>query len=179
MAPSITFDQLHPLIETIDGCTFASLDTETLHDGYIVKRVQGTRVILFTNKLSNGYENKVRRHLEKAGLDPDGFRLDDLPWGARVPNTPFIIHNGNYYLQTIVQSPGYPEFFTRWTNAPLPDEQVPRKLKVEPWSVAQGGLTPENQVKVRTYALSSIKAIRLKGEEIVPMAPSKQPVDSG
>jgi hypothetical protein len=170
---------IEQILAPINGATFAALDTQTeckllggqknKHQGRIVKRCLGNRVMLFTNKRSNGYDNMVRRRLEQAGLNPATFELGALPWGERVPNSPFIECKGKLYLQCIFQAAGDVAYFER--HLENPNHFMPiAKEAIEGLSNRTGsehqGLERSKQVIVRTYAIDSITAIRCFGNEL-------------
>jgi hypothetical protein len=160
-------EKVEALLSSINGCTFASLDTETSPAAGIRKITTNERVILFTNKNSSGYEAKVKRHLEKAGKNPEDFVLGDLPWGTRRPGTPLIFHCGFWYLQTIILEEG--ESVYLMGNRLIPPERVSAFVRHERTSQ---GLPEGEEVKVRTYALENIKGLRVLGEDLVdPKAP--------
>jgi hypothetical protein len=169
-------DVIESILAPINGATFATLDTQTEqplrggkanpHQGRIVKRCLGNRVMLFTNKKSSGYDNMVKRRLEQAGLDPDSFECGPLPWGQRVPNSPFIEHRGKRYLQVIFQEAGDVKYFYRRQDGeyfPIEKDDI-QGLPLNSGSEHQG-LEPSKQVICRTYALDSILAIRAFNDE--------------
>jgi hypothetical protein len=144
------------ILDRINGCTFATIDSTTEVSTGVWKITKGTRVILFTNKKVSGYEQMVRRRLLEAGRDPNNFVLGDLPFGERVSNTPLIFYRGVYYLQTIVLEPG--QFTGRIGN---------REVSLEgllPNRRTNQGLSKEDEVRVATFKLSSIDRIALMGE---------------
>lgn len=173
---------LDHLIASIRGATFASLDTvtePTIRGGHsnpfvgrVAKHTLGGSVILFTNQRSNGYENMVRRRLEQEGIEPDSFVLGERPWGIRIPDTPYVTHNGKMYLECIFLRKGTEEY--RWSVPPEHRNGLPPEIDVIPkeyiiglkdrTEAEQGGLT--NKVNLRVYRLDSIQAIRLMGEEV-------------
>lgn len=181
----VTYTDASALLAKVQGCTFAALDTLTYPplkggkanpmQGKIAKHSIGHRVMLFTNKNSSGYENKVRRHLIAEGKNPDSFAMGALPWGKRIENTPFIENNGKYYLQTVFLKSGENKY--RVTNSGpivLPDGKVFLAgsyidkddiigLKETSGSEGQG---LENEVIVRAFALESILAIRAMNNEL-------------
>lgn len=146
----MTRDDLIPLLSQIKGCTFAGMDTET--KAYGVRKIEtGISVLLFGSPYNNGYEKMVKRRLEAAGKNPLDFVLSDLPWGERHhTGLPIITHKGEDYLQTIVLREGKIEAFVG-VNTPYHPGSNPGGNEI---------------VKVRTYKLSSITAIRLLGEEL-------------
>jgi len=156
--------QIVELLTQIEGCTFASLDAITKPTPGLRKVVTNEQVILFTNKKSSGYENMVKRRLEQAGLDPDTFTVGELPWGSRVPNTPLINCAGSMYLQCIIRKPGKSQYFIGQRE--LSPEAAKVFLPRDKGSPNQG-LPRDKEVVCRCYALESITAIRLMGEEVV------------
>jgi hypothetical protein len=151
---------LQNLLDKIQGCTFATIDTTTNSNG-ITKVTTGERVILFTNKKSSGYENMVRRRLQEAGKDPDGFRLGDLPWGERLENSPIIVNKGQYYLQTISLVAGQSKYYIGRREVRDPSGLHLRSRGKQP------GLPPGDAVKVSCYKLESIDRIVLMGETVM------------
>lgn len=185
-----SLQEIQAMLATIQGCSFAGLDTATIPvltggkknpmQGKIIKRCIGHNVMLFTNTNSSGYENKVKRHLEASGLDPNGWTMGELPWGKRLPNSPIIDNNGKYYLQAVFLKAGVtqyfatdeielnnqPHIFVRYKEGELiPKANIPG-LKDTTGSEGQG-LERDKQVIVRTYALDSILAIRAENKELV------------
>ena len=179
--------QIEQLLERFQGVTFASLDTVTVpvlkggkanpFQNRIEKRCNGLRVMLFTNTKSSGYENKVKRHLEQAGLDPDSFKSGPLPWGERVPNSPFITNGGKLYLQCVFlsQFKVEPEYYATdeinispicfWEPGMRIEAKEINGLNERTGSEHQG-LERSKQVIVRTYAIESIVALRAMGSEL-------------
>jgi hypothetical protein len=151
---------LQNLLDKIQGCTFANLDTITEPSPGIQKVTRGERVILFTNKKVSGYENMVRRRLEEAGKNPDNFVLGDLPWGSRVPNSPLIENKGKFYLQCIRLKEGRSRFF-------IGDREIqnPRGLMLKKRRTNQGLLEGE-EVEVACYKLENIQKIALMDETL-------------
>lgn len=143
--------EIEAVLARIRGCTFAGIDTMTYPRKGLRKCTTGESVILFTNKHSSGYENMVRRKLKKAGKNPDDFTLSDLPWGERVPDTPLITNKGEYYLQTILLTPGKSEYFIG--DLPIQEEYLDLRKRT-------------NAVLVNTYKLESILRIAILGKEL-------------
>lgn len=173
---------IEELLAPINGATFASLDTQTEvtllggkknpHQGRIVKRCLGNRVMLFTNKKSPAYENMVKRRLEAAGLDPVSFNAGNLPWGKRVPDSPFIENKGELYLQCVFLVAGDVKYFLRRNSMFLGVDNfdpIEKKdiigLNDRTGSEHQG-LERNKQVIVRTYAIDSIVALRAFKSEV-------------
>ena len=107
----------------VNGATFVTIDTTTVptvrktvdtedgrepnaHFGRVRKHTQGMNVMVFQNKTTNGYENMVKRRLEKEGKDPTTFELSERKWGVRLQDQPFVEHKGELYLEVIVLNAG-------------------------------------------------------------------------
>lgn len=166
------YEDIEALLKSFQGCTFASMDNITNVilkggkknelQGRVTKRTSNNQVMLFTNEKSNGYENMVKRRLESEGKDPSQFTVGSLPWGTRVKDSPFIEHKGKYYLQVIFNKPGVSEYFLDGELIdPSQIEGLPEKK--EPTEENGQGLTNENAVIVRTFAIDSIESIRVLG----------------
>lgn len=151
--------------EECNGATFVTIDTVTAvtlrggksnpFQGRVVKQVLGSRVMVFQNKHTNGYENMVERRLKAEGKDPRSFELSERTWGQRVPNTPIIEHNGADYLEVIFLQAGDVSVLVDGVETdPSTIEGYPTKQEAH-----QGGL--DNKVIIRTYALESIVALTI------------------
>lgn len=162
--------QCHVILESINGNTFAALDCITEVKlkggkknpmlGRVTKHTTGNRVQLFTS--FKGYKNMVNRRLAAEGKTPD-FEPKPLPWGTRIEDSPLIEHNGKFYLQVIFQKGGESVYYL--------DNQIIDKDKIEGLDekeITSGrqNLEDENTVIVRTFALDSIREIRMMGETI-------------
>lgn len=160
--------QLQTLLADVNGATFISIDTVTTptlsggksnpHQGKVRKITIGSNVMIFQNKLSNGYDNMVKRRLEQEGKDPDSFHLSPRTWGVRIHGTPFIEHNNELYLECIFLTPGKTHYELGARKIDVNDIQG---LK-DPQHPTQGGLN--NKVIVRTINVSNIKQITVNKE---------------
>jgi hypothetical protein len=154
------------MTENVNGATFITIDTETdvkltggkknPHQGRVTKRTTGSNVMVFQNKNSNGYENMVKRRLEKEGKNPGTFELKPRAWGKRMSGLPFVEHKGSYYLEVIFLGKGSTEY--------LLDGNVTNKAAIQGLpgtkeEARQGGL--DDKVIIRTYKVDSIKAITI------------------
>lgn len=159
------------LIETmaeVSGSSFIGLDTVTTPklrggksnpmQGRVQKHMTGASVMVFQNKNSHGYDNMVKRRLEKEGKNPESFKLSPRKWGERVENLPVVVHNGKEYLEVIFLHAGN-------TSYTLDGQQIERDdiegLDGKPEG-NQGGL--DNKVIIRTFAADSITEIRINGQ---------------
>ena len=150
------------ILSRINGCTFASLDVTTKPAPGVTIHTDRLNVLLFTNKLASGYEAMVKRRLVEAGKDPDSFTSGELPWGEAVINSPLVKHKGEFYLKTIPLRSGECRCFIGLTKVPCGN-----LTWLKPSDAPNQGLDRDKQVRVRTFKLSSIRAIRLMGEEVV------------
>lgn len=168
MQSSVLFQAL----STVNGASFIGLDTETVpslkggkknpHQGRVTKRMTGASLMVFQNKVANGYENMVRRRLEAEGKNPD-FQVGPRQWGTRLVNLPIVKHEKDgvvkYYLEVIFLKPGKVQFFL--DGAPIDRAEV-IGLDEKPEDSGQSGL--DNRVIIRTFAADSITVIRVDGQ---------------
>jgi len=145
----------------INGGTFISIDTSTAvkltggkknpFQGHVQKVTEGTNVIIFQNKQINGYEAMVERRLKAEGKDPATFVLGPRVWGTRLPETPFVEHKGNHYLEVITLRGGKVHYEV--DGIPTKRNMI-QGLPDEPIAPRQGNL--DNKVKIRVYSVESI-----------------------
>jgi len=153
------------IFSAMNGNTIISMDTETVPvlkggksnplQGRVTKVMRGASVMVFQNKNSNGYENMVRRRLEKEGKDVD-FQVGPRAWGTRVEGTPIVEHKGKTYLEVIFLRAGEVEYRLdgKAIDAELVGEQTSSNGQ-------QAGL--DNKVVIRTFAEDSIKRLKVGG----------------
>lgn len=153
------YESLKLVIDKIEGADFALIDSTTYPRPSLRKVTVGTSVLLFTNEGGSDYERLVKRRLLEAGKDPRDFVLSDLPWGQRVPNSPFIYNHGMYYLQTIVLEPGLFTCYLGNREVDLNDFVPSRRTNQ--------GLPRKDEVIVSTYRLDHIDRIALMGQVLV------------
>lgn len=149
--------------------------------GKIFRRVDSTSVQLFTNSNTNGYENMVKRRLENEGKSADDFTVGKPVWGSRIKNLPIVEHNGEYYLECIVQGPGTATYYFDTENAKnryveIPYSEIIGTSPVSNSGNGQGGL--EGRVVIVRYRLSSIRGIRVGGAEFVGDFYYEKPAES-
>jgi hypothetical protein len=168
--------QLQTILATVNGASFISIDTLTdvklkggqknPFQGRVTKANVGSSVMVFQNKHTNAYENMVKRRLEQEGKDPRSFELSARKWGTRIPDTPFVEHNGNLYLEVIFLKAGRVDLLV--DGMPYDQKKhgdIPGLPEDAPSEESQAGL--ENKVIVRTYLVNSIKRIRVNQQEYV------------
>jgi hypothetical protein len=166
------------LLTRVNGASFITIDskkTEELLGGRsnpmknrITKVTTGTNVVVFQNKIQNGYENMVNRRLIEEGKDPDSFQLGPRTWGTRIENFPLVHHEGKdkYYLEVIVLRESDVQYFIDG-DTPIDPEDIEGFKTPKVYEDSQGGL--ERKVKVRTYGLDTLTALRFNGEEHTDM----------
>lgn len=162
----------NPLDTILDfnGVTFIGIDTETIPklkggrknpmQGQVTKQTTGANCMIFQNKNQNGYENAVKKRLAKEGKDPESFELQPRRWGKRISGTPFVVHNGRYYLEVIFLNAGTTSYFFNGKSINKNDVIGLNSSQ----DAEQGGL--DDKVIIRTYAISSIVAININGQRI-------------
>lgn len=162
-------NKLAEVIKGISGSSFVGLTTVTdvkllggkknPQQGNIKKHTTSGSIILFSNQSSNGYENMVKRRLEKEGKSSEDFKLGERAWGKRIENSPFVEHKGKYYLECIFLSSPQVEY--RENGLPINKKDI-QGLQ-EKTEGNQGNL--ENKVVIRTYSVESIRELRIDGKE--------------
>jgi len=151
------------------GGTFVGIDTRTdvkltggrKNDmlGRVTKVMRGATIMVFTNTETNAYDAMVRRRLAEEGKDPESFTLGERAWGTRITGTPFVLHNGKYYLETIFMRPGVVEY--ELDGVPIDKAEIIGLPVPKIDEDSQGGL--DRKVVIRTFALDSIMCLRSGG----------------
>lgn len=163
--------QLVAAFQNVSGASFVGLDTLTEPkltggkanpmQGRITKRMTGASVMVFQNKNTNGYEAMVQRRLAAEGKDPASFVLGERAWGTRVPNMPIIEHfkDGatHYYVEVIFLKSGHTDYML--DGVPIAKQDIIGLQDKE--DGGQGGL--DNKVIIRSFAASSVTAVRVDG----------------
>lgn len=162
------FVTLGNLLKDVSGASFITIDTETdvklkggkSHplQGLVKKSCVGSNVMVFQNKRINGYQAMVERRLKAEGKNPANFVLGPRTWGERIPETPFIEHKDNYYLEVIFLRPGKVEILVHGVvTAPETISGFPEEKE----EGHQGGLN--DKVFIRTYDVKNIRAVTING----------------
>lgn len=154
------------LTDNVNGTTFITVNTNTepklaggmknMFAGRVRKVNIGSNVMVFQNKTTNGYANMVARRLSAEGKDPQSFVLGDRKWGTRIANTPFIEHNGQYYLEVIFLSNGKTTYEVDGVQTHPSNIDG---LKLDHVEGHQGGL--DNKVVIRTFKVDNITSITI------------------
>lgn len=158
-------------IENLSGNMIVNIDTVTdvtltggkknPLQGHVKKVVTGSSVMIFQNKNVNGYENMVKRRLEREGKNPESFKLGARVWGERVSGTPFVAHKDKKYLEVIFLKAGKVEYTVDGVVTDI--DSIQGLGQPDMSEASQGGL--DDKVIVRTYDTASIRAIRASGQE--------------
>ena len=156
---------IREIMASVNGASFVGIDTATIPklkggeknpmQGRVTKINMGSNVMVFQNKNTNGYDNMVKRRLQKEGKNPDSFSLSPRKWGVRETGTPFVEHKGELYLEVIFLKSGTVSY-------ELDGETIAKSDIVglaEKKEGEQGGLS--DKVPVRTFKVGSISAIRI------------------
>jgi hypothetical protein len=111
-AGSVNLVGLQKILQNLGACKFVSITAETVPslkspktnglvnpDGSsrIVKR---SKVTLATGD-NMDYKSIVNGRLKKQG-ENEVAEVQPRKWGERVPNTPFVMHKGQLYLETLI-----------------------------------------------------------------------------
>ena len=162
--------KLEQLMQDVNGNSFISITTETIVklpggkknplQGLVTKRTTGSNVMVYQNKTTNAYENMVNKRLAQEGKNPGSFTVGPRTWGTRVPNTPFVEHNGQLYLEVIFLHCGEVKYFAGETEIDPSPLDLPNHEEGE-----QGGLN--DKVIIRTFKVESIKAITINKQHYV------------
>jgi hypothetical protein len=166
------YAQVLKAVTNVNGASFIGIDTITTpvltggkgnpQQGRVQKRMVGASVMAFQNKKANGYENMVKRRLEKEGKAPESFVLGNRAWGTRLEDLPIVEHIKDgavkHYLEVIFLAPGTIEYLL--DGVVVPASQI-QGLK-ESAEGAQGGLN--DKVVIRTFDVASVTEIRVDGK---------------
>lgn len=170
------YEQVKPVVEQLKGSTFAGIDTtievkllggkKNEMQGRVQKHTVGANVILFNNIKGSAYEAMVRRRMMAEGKDQEEFELKPRKWGERVGSSPFIEHNGKYYIEVFFRSPG--KVYYTLDGEEISKEDIvglPVKKESDEPDESQGSI--EDKVIIRTYALDSITKMNVLNESLV------------
>ena len=160
---------LRTLLESVNGASFIKINTSTVpkltggksnpFKDRVRKITTGANVMVFQNKNSNGYENMVKRRLEKEGKSAESFNLSPRKWGERLPNTPIVEHKGAYYLEVIFLNKGVTHYEVDGVKT---DPSTITGLSGYDGEAEQGGLN--DKVIIRTFKIDSLTSITINKE---------------
>lgn len=166
------------IMDNLHGSQFIGLDTQTdvklrggkknPLQGRVYKTNEGVVGMISTN-MPALYQNMVNRRLAKQhGVDErmmiaeEWFKSQTPKWGRIIEGTPFIEHNGQYYLRVIFVKNGCVMSFV--DGIPT-DKQFIEGYPESKEEAHQSGLN--NKVVFRTYKVDSIQAIRLNKKTFI------------
>lgn len=157
------------LMDAVNGSSIINITTATTLPlsggkanpmlGRVKKVTEGTSVMVFQNKKTNGYAAMVQRRLNKEGKNVE-FTLSPRKWGTRVPDSPIVEHGDERYLEVIVLKTGAVHYELDG-QVILP--QAIQGMKPEPEKAEQGGL--DDKVIIKAYNFDSITAISINKEK--------------
>lgn len=170
------------VLSRLSGTMYIGLDTTTevklpggkgnVLQGRVFKVTTGMQCSVFQNKFVNGYENQVKKKMVAEGLDPEDFKVGERTWGTRIPETPLIEHEGQYYLEVIVGKSNTDTFYlvnnkvTKHSKTEdgqgclVDDEGNILTLLPKVYASKEGQGSVEDKVIIRTLKLDSILEIR-------------------
>lgn len=163
---------IEALVQTVNGSAFAGIDTEVAvtlaggaknpMQGRVTKLTTNAHIQLFSNKNgNNGYQNMVNRRLAEEGKDND-FQVSKRVWGTRVAGVPLVEHNGEKYLEAIFIRSGQVQYLL--DGQVIDKSQIIGLKETKKYDTQQNNL--DNQVILRVFKLSAIKAMRIAGVEV-------------
>lgn len=118
--------------------------------GQILKR---TRLNVTINFI---YQNSVNRVRTKEGNTAD-FEAKPRKWGQKVPGTPFVMHNDQMYLEAKPNAAKpQVEFINNVSGEIVLKEALAQWLPTPSSQAEAQGVSEENEVIVRTYAINNI-----------------------
>ena len=161
--------QIVAALVQVQGSSIASITDETVvtltggkknpMQGRVTKLTENANVMFFTNSTTNSYNNMVKKRLAAEGKNPESFQLGPRVWGERMPDTPFIQHKNELYVEVIfLRAPKIVRYF--FDGVAIAKEAI-FGLPVDKAEGGQGGL--DDKVIIRTYKLASLKAIKMGG----------------
>lgn len=119
-------------------------------------KVRKLSTVFATATGQDTYKNRVGHQLFVEGKSNDGYKPKDRAWGTRVGNSPIIEHNGERYLEFIVEAPVSTVYMV---EGKITDPQFidgfpePRERNED----SQGGV--EKEIKIRCIKEENILSI--------------------
>lgn len=157
------------LMDAVNGSSIINITTATTLPlsggknnpmlGRVKKVTEGTSVMVFQNKKTNGYAAMVQRRLNKEGKNVE-FTLSPRKWGTRVPDSPVVEHGDERYLEVIVLKTGAVHYEL---DGKVIAPAAIQGMKPEPEKAEQGGL--DDKVIIKAYNFDSITVISINKEK--------------
>jgi len=109
-------------------------------------------------RIVNGRRDRLAGEL---GVEPpEDYKVQERKWGMRVPNTPFVIHRGQLYLECLITGVSQTEYKL--------DGVIVSKDMIAPYLRPKTADTSEERLGVeviwRDYRLDSIVQVRVDGK---------------
>lgn len=162
-------EMIEKAVGNISGNNFVGLSTVTevklkggkknTMQGRVQKHTETGSCMIFSNQSSNGYENMVKKRLEKEGKNAESFQLSARAWGERLQNSCFVEHKGEKYLEVIFL--GKPRSFYTLDGIEIDKKDIEGLEEKQEGN--QGGL--DDKVIIRTYNCKNIRKIRIDKKE--------------
>jgi hypothetical protein len=143
-------------IVTIETCTVPTMrKTGNPYAGNCVKisRVNGM--------IGWSYANSVNNQREREGGTAD-FEVKERKWGKRIASTPFVVHEGRYYLELKVEH-ALEHWYETVTGERINVDHIRPFLPAKKTTTAEAQGV-EREIILRDYALDNITAITFQGE---------------
>lgn len=161
MTRKVNLKKLQKILQNVGSCKFVGLITETepaikspKTSGMAGRIKKISEVTLLTGD-SLSYESVINRRRKKVGLEAVE-QVKPRKWGQRIPNTPFVIHNGQLYLETQIIAVGNVKYLL--DGKEVPKEEVKEFLTEKKEGDIYG--LGKDQPIWRDYKLGSIREVR-------------------
>ena len=154
----VTKDQLVKVLMGLTGSTFATITAETelkMNKKNNPYYGEVTKVTEANVNINFNYTNAVNNARLKEGNEEE-FVAQPRKWGQKVPGTPLVLHEGNYYLEA--RFLGY----SKTNSVYYHNNKVVEKTLLESFIPAvreAKNQDLENEVIVRSFKIQSIKEV--------------------
>lgn len=156
---TITMQQFVDLILNRKGAQIVTLTTATEPK---LKRTNPfgtvTKISVVNGVINYNYQNAVNRQREREDKETD-FVSQPRTWGQKIPHTPFVEHNGKYYLTIKVEKCQSPTYVDSTGHEINPDD-------LRPHMYAQSSSSRQDldkEIITRDYSLSNVTMATLSG----------------
>ena len=120
-----------------------------------------TKKSVINGIINFNYTNAVNRQRNREGNEQE-FTAATRSWGQKVAGTPFVEHNGQYYLTIKVEKTEKPEFVDPNGNT-VNVEDLQQHFYAS--SRSSGRQMVADAVITRDFKLSNVTAIKMNGEQ--------------
>jgi len=127
----------------------------------LVQKEQRSNVFINFN-----YANSVNKARIKEGKEAD-FVPKERPWGQKIPGTPLVLHEGNYYLEARFLD-NEPAVTYYKENKIIEKAEIASYLPPEKEATStKSSQDLENDVVIRTFKIENIKEIQFGGVKYI------------